>query len=42
MPISNKFNLPPVVVNALTVDNYSRGDSDISVTSLIDSPRVGI
>ena len=42
MPISNKFNLPPFVVNALTVDNYSRGDSDISVTSLIDSPRVGI
>jgi len=42
MPISNRFNLPDVVVKALTVDTYSRGNSDISITTLIDSPRIGI
>ena len=42
MPVSNKFNLPEVVVKALTVDTYSRGNSDISITTLIDSPRIGI
>ena len=42
MPVSNKFNLPEVVVRALTVDTYSRGNSDISITTLIDSPRIGI
>ena len=38
--ITNKFNLPQFVVNALTHSDYSRGDSDISVTQLIDSPRI--
>ena len=42
MPVSNKFNLHEVVVKALTVDTYSRGNSDISITPLIDSPRIGI
>ena len=42
MPISNRFNLPEVVVKALTTDNYTRGQSDISVTSLIDSPKIGL
>jgi hypothetical protein len=42
MPVSNRFNLPDVVVKALTVDTYSRGNSDISITTLIDSPRIGI
>lgn len=42
MPISNRFNLPDVVVKALTTDHYTRGKSDISVTSLIDSPRIGL
>lgn len=42
MLVSNKFNLPEVVVKALTVDTYSRGNSDISITTLIDSPRIGI
>ena len=38
--ITNKFNLPEFVVDALTYSDYSRGDSDISVTQLIDSPRI--
>ena len=42
MPISNRFNLPEVVVKALTTDHYTRGQSDISVTSLIDSPKIGL
>ena len=42
MKITNKHNLPEVVVNALTIDTYSRGDSDISITQLIDSPRVSM
>jgi hypothetical protein len=42
MKTTNKFQLPEVVVKALTKDTYSRGDSNISVTTLIDSPRVGI
>jgi hypothetical protein len=38
--VTNKFNLPEFVVDALTYSDYSRGDSDISVTQLIDSPRI--
>ena len=38
--ITNNFNLPQFVVDALTYSDYSRGDSDISVTQLIDSPRL--
>ena len=38
--ITNNFNLPQFVVDALTYSDYSRGDSDISVTQLIDSPRI--
>jgi hypothetical protein len=37
--ITNKFNLPEPVMKALTQDSYSRGESDRSVTQLIDSPR---
>jgi len=40
MDITNKFNLPDFVVDALTYSDYSRGDSNISVTQLIDSPRI--
>ena len=42
MKITNKFNLPEPVFLALTEDNYSRGDSNRSVTQLIDSPRARI
>ncbi len=40
MKITNLTNLPDPVVKALSKDNYSRGDSQISVTTLIDAPRV--
>lgn len=38
--ITNKHNLPSVFENFLKKNEYSRGESDISVTSLIDSPQV--
>ena len=42
MKITNRFDLPDVVVRALVHSDYSRGDSVRSVTQLIDSPRIGI
>jgi len=36
----NKFNLPSPVVRAIENDPYNRGESDISVTQLIDSPLI--
>lgn len=38
--ITNKQNLPGPIVKAIENDGYSAGNSDISVTSLIDSPRI--
>ena len=38
--ITNKHNLPEAFVNFAKKDTYSRGQADISVTSLIDAPRV--
>ncbi len=40
LKITNQFNLPSFVVDALTFSDYSRGASHISVTQLIDSPRI--
>jgi len=40
MEITNNFKLPEFVVEALTFSDYSRGDAQISVTQLIDSPRI--
>lgn len=40
MKITNRFKLPDFVVKALTYSDYSRGDAQISVTQLIDSPRI--
>lgn len=42
MRITNKFNLPEPVYLALTEDNYSKGDSNRSVTQLIDAPQARI
>lgn len=36
--LTNKLNLPLAVVQAVTNDPYTRGDSDISVTQLISPP----
>lgn len=38
--ITNKFNLPAPIYNAITNNTYTRGDADISVTDLIDPPRL--
>lgn len=40
--ITNKFNLPEPIYRSLTHSDYSRGDSNRSVTQLIDSPRIRI
>lgn len=40
MEITNTHNLPEAFVNFARNDKYSKGISDISVTTLIDSPRI--
>ena len=40
MNLTNKYDLPQSLVNAVGRFSYSRGKSDISVTQLIDSPRI--
>ena len=40
MKITNKFNLPDAFYNFARNDKYTKGKADISVTTLIDSPRV--
>lgn len=40
MKITNKFNLPHILVAAMENDPYTRGESDISVTQLIDGSLV--
>ena len=40
MKFTNNYNLPEVFMQFLRNEKYSKGDSDISVTSLIDSPRI--
>ncbi len=42
MKLTNKAGLPQPVFEALTNREYSKGDADISVTGLIDSPRVRV
>ncbi len=40
MEITNAYNIPDVFMRYAKLDKYSKGDSDISVTTLIDSPRI--
>jgi len=42
MKLTNKYGLPETVVKALTRSEYSKGESNRSVTQIIDSPRVRI
>lgn len=42
MKLTNRFGLPDPVVRSLTRSEYSKGNSNRSVTQLIDSPRVRI
>ena len=40
MIITNKYNLPQVIVDFAKDDGYSAGKSNISVTTLLNSPRI--
>lgn len=40
MKLTNKRNLPDAFVQAVKNDNYSRGNSDLSITQAIDSPQI--
>ena len=42
MEITNNHNLPQSFVDFARNDKYSKGHADISVTTLIDSPRVRV
>ena len=42
MKYTNRHNLPDPVFRALTDDKYSKGGADLSVTQIIDSPRVSL
>lgn len=42
MHVTNDHDLPRGLVEALTVNHYSKGHADISVTGLAESPRVQI
>ena len=42
MILTNKHNLPKPFISFAESDKYSRGNADISVTSLIDSPQIRI
>lgn len=42
MKLTNKYGLPDTVVRALTRSEYTKGESNRSITQLIDSPRVRI
>lgn len=42
MNYTNKFNYPQPIVDAIINDGYSKGDADISITGLIDPPRIRV
>lgn len=42
MQITNRYNLPSAIVNNVLNDEYSRGDAMLSVTQLLNSPRIVI
>jgi len=39
MKLTNRLNLPQAIVSAISNDDYSRGECDLSVTQLITPPR---
>ena len=40
MKLTNKYNLPETIVRAIENDDYSKGDAYLSVTQLINAPRI--
>lgn len=42
MKLTNKYNLPKTITNALERDDYSKGPARMSVTGLLKPPRIGL
>ena len=42
MKLTNFLNLPPPIFNAIARDPYTRGDADISITGLLEPPRIRV
>jgi hypothetical protein len=42
MKITNKYNLPQALVNAMMKDDYTKGASEYSVTGLLQPPKVAL
>ncbi len=42
MNITNNFNLPAALVNAMMKDEYTKGSSEYSVTGLLQPPKVAL
>lgn len=40
MKLTNKYNLPETIVNVIKRPQYSRGKAQISVTEILNSPRI--
>lgn len=40
MKLTNKFELPETIVNVIKRPDYDKGDSEISATELLNSPRI--
>jgi len=40
MKLTNKFNIPQTIVNVLERPTYSKGKANLSVTQLINSPKI--
>lgn len=42
MKLTNKLGLPEAIVRAVANDSYEPGHGDMSITTLIDSPRIAV
>lgn len=40
MQFTNRYNVPSAILNNVLNDEYTKGDADISVTQLLNSPRI--
>ena len=40
MRLTNKFELPETIVNVINRPTYNKGDAEISVTEILNSPRI--
>ena len=40
MKLTNKFDLPQTFINVIKRPTYTKGDSHISVTELLNSPQI--